>query len=793
MNDPAARGASPTRRTGVWLLTLGLAAALGVGFAQEAPSPTPPPTPASAPRPAPSSTPAEGPEPAASEAPVESARPTNRLAHEQSPYLRQHAHNPVDWYPWGPEAFAKAKREGKLVFLSIGYATCHWCHVMERESFEDKTIAAYLNQHYVAIKVDREERPDVDEVYMTAIQHATGSGGWPLSVWLTPSAEPLPDVAQFEESWGSSLTGGTYFPTPARFGRRTFLDELKVRAELWAEHRAALTEDAAAWTRGLAQALSQQAAPVELDKRALTRGVAALAEVHDPVHGGFGGGSPTRFPMPHTIGFLLRQTARGHPEALPMVTATLDAICSRGLRDHLGGGFHRYSTDPHWKIPHFEKMLYDQAGLTRALVEAHLLTGRADYAAVARETVEFVLAEMRTPGGAFTSAWDADSEGEEGRFYVWSAAELREVLGADYALFAARYSVSDAGNFHELHRAGQAPEPLNHLQLAPGSLEDLARAHGLEPRAADERLSAARAKLLARRRGRTPPLHDDKVLTDWNGLMIGATALAGRALGEPRYTAAAVQAAEFLLRELRRDGQLYHRWRGGEAKVTGLLDDYAFLAGGLLDLYEATYEPRWLREAEVLLQGLLARFWDPDAKGFFQVEAGSGLIARPKPTYDGAIPSGNAAAALALLRLGALSGDDELWRRGEETLASCSAFLAAYGGPAGALGLTALDLKLGPRREVVVAGDPSDPRTRALLRVVEGRFLPRTFTLLRPLGPAAELVAEVPWVAPMTPKGGDPAAFVCTNFACQAPVSSPAALAPLLAPAHIQAPGEGGK
>lgn len=713
---------------------------------------------------------------------MESARPTNRLAQEQSPYLRQHAHNPVDWFPWGEEAFAKARREGKLVFLSIGYATCHWCHVMERESFEDSSIAAYMNEHYVAIKVDREERPDIDEIYMAAIQQATGSGGWPLSVWLTPKGEPLPDLPQFEESWGSSLTGGTYLPTPARFGRRAFMDELRVRVDLWTKHRGALSEDAASWTEGLRQALARPSEPVELGRAALSAGVASLAEVFDSERGGFGGRSQTRFPMPHTLGFLLRQGTEGAPRARAMALTTLDAICRRGLRDHLGGGFHRYSTDPEWAIPHFEKMLYDQAGLVRVLVEAHLASGRSEYAAVARETLDFVLSEMRTPGGAFTSAWDADSEGEEGRYYVWSAAELRAALGADYALFAARYSASAAGNFHELEG-----ERLNHIQLSATPLAELARAQGLEPAAAEARLASARGKLLALRRERTPPLHDDKVLTDWNGLMIGAAACAGRGLGEPRYTAAAVQAAEFLLRELRREGQLYHRWRAGEAKVPALLEDYAFLAGGLLDLYEATTEARWLREARLLLKVALERFWDPEGRGFFQVEAESGLIARPKPTYDGAIPSGNAAAALALLRLGWLSGDAALWERGAETLGFYSSFLARHGGQAGSLGLTALDLSQGPRREVVIAGDPADPRTRALLDVARRRFSPRTLTILRPPGPAAALVAEIPWVAPLAPGPAGPRAYVCTDFACQAPVSTPQALSALLAePARKQ-------
>jgi len=738
---------------------------VGHSLAQESPKPTPGASPT------PSATPA-----AATPAKV---KHTNRLVHEKSPYLRQHAHNPVDWYPWGEEAFEKAKREKKLVFLSIGYATCHWCHVMERESFENEEVARYLNEHYVAIKVDREERPDIDEIYMTAVQSATGRGGWPLSVWLTPDGEPLPDVDEFEKSWGSSLTGGTYFPQPARFGRRAFLAELAVRQDLWSKHRDALAKDAKAWTAGLKRTLVRQGPEVRLQPKALTRGVESLGKVFDVTHGGFGGSSPTRFPMPHTLSFLLRQAQRsGDAATLNLATKTLDSIADRGLRDHLGGGFHRYSVDPRWEIPHFEKMLYDQAGLLRAFAEAYALTGKERYAEITRETAEFVLREMRDPKGGFTSAWDADSEGAEGKFYVWSQAELKEALGPRYPLFAARYSVSDHGNFHE--HPGQTD---NHLQLArtePTDLAELAKLHKLTLPAARESLAAARKILLARRSKRIPPLHDDKVLTDWNGLMIGALAYAGRVLGEARYTEAARRGASFVLKALRPKAQLLHRWREGEAKISGLLEDYAFLTWGLLDLYEATYDPRWLREARVLSDQMVARFWDAEGKGFFQVGAESGLIARPKPTYDGAIPSGNSAAAYVLVRLGAICSEPKRFERGEATLAFYSQLLAHHGGRAGALGLSALDFALGPRREVVIAGDPNSPGTQALLRVVEQRYTPRTVTILRPPGDAKELLAEVPWVEALVPIGGRPTAYVCEGFACKAPVFGPKDLAVLL-------------
>lgn len=647
---------------------------------------------------------------------------------------------------------------------------------MERESFENEKVARYLNKHYVAIKVDREERPDIDEIYMSAIQAATGRGGWPLSVWLTPEGRPLPDVPDFKQGWGSSLTGGTYFPQPARFGRRAFMAELSIRVDLWTKHRDALKEDSKTWTEDLRKSLIRQGPPVKLQPRALSLGVETLAKVFDSTHGGFGGSSPTRFPMPHTMSFLLRQAQRSQDlKTLELATKTLDSICERGLRDHLGGGFHRYSVDPKWEIPHFEKMLYDQAGLLRALAEAYVLTGHARYARVARETADFVLREMRHAKGGFTSAWDADSEGAEGKFYVWTEAELREVLGSRFELFATRYRVSKEGNFHE--HPGQHD---NHLQLAEVDLKVVAKARGLTPKAAREGLAACKKLLLARRAKRIPPLHDDKILTDWNGLMIGALAYAGRALGEDRYVEAARRAATFVLTDLRPQGVLHHRWREGEAKVEGLLDDYAFLAWGFLDLYGASYDPKWLREATRLSDEMTKRFWDAEGKGFFLVTAKSGLIARPKPTYDGAIPSGNSAAALVLVRLGAIRSDTKRFEEGQATLSFYSQLLAHHGGRAAALGLTALDLALGPRREVVIAGDPNSPGTKALLRVVEQRFLPRTITILRPPGDAKELVAEVPWVKSLVPIKGRPTAYVCLGFSCKAPVFTPKALAMLL-------------
>jgi uncharacterized protein len=423
------------------------------------------------------------------EVPVQAHAHTNRLAGEKSPYLLQHAHNPVDWYPWGEEAFEKARREDKPIFLSIGYATCHWCHVMERESFENETVAAYLNEHYVSIKVDREERPDVDDIYMGAVQALTGQGGWPLSVFLTPDKKPF--------------FGGTYFPYPGKYGRPSFLDLLNHITGLWTSDRQRVLGSADAISKHLQESVTSFATGETLGAATLTDAFEQLRRRFDDAHGGWGNG--TKFPTPHVMSFLLRHHARtGEPEALRMTRKTLDAICDGGLRDHLGGGFHRYCVDREWVIPHFEKMLYDQALLVRALVEAHLVTGDARYAAVARETIEFVLREMTTSDGAFTSAWDADSEGVEGKFYVWTQTELQALLGADFLPFAQVYGVTKDGNFDEF--PGE-----NQLVLA-AKVEDVAKKHGLTPAALEQKLAASRAKLLAVRARRVPPLHDDKVL-----------------------------------------------------------------------------------------------------------------------------------------------------------------------------------------------------------------------------------------------------------------------------------------
>ncbi|MCO5171113.1 MAG: thioredoxin domain-containing protein [Planctomycetes bacterium] len=688
---------------------------------------------------------------------METRAQRNRLAGEKSPYLLQHASNPVDWFPWGEEAFDKARREEKPVFLSIGYATCHWCHVMERESFESQEVADFLNARFVSIKVDREERPDVDDVYMGAVQALSGQGGWPLTAFLTPDGKPF--------------FGGTYFPYPSRYGRPSFLDLLGHIHAVWTSDRRKVLTSAGAIAAHLAEGAAHFATGERLGLEALQAAHGQLERRFDRTYGGWGEG--TKFPTPHVLSFLLRFHDRTRDQgALDMVTRTLDAICQGGLRDHVGGGFHRYCVDRTWTIPHFEKMLYDQALLVRALVEAHLVTGDQAYARVARETIDFVLRDMTTPEGAFTSAWDADSEGVEGKFYVWTEAELKALLGDDFAAFARVHGVTAHGNHEEVPGG-------NHLLVVTPVLE-AAKRLGVTPDDLERTLARCRATLLEARARRVPPLHDDKVLADWNGLMIGALAVAARGLGEPRFAEAAARAAAFVLERMRGpDGGLMHRWREGELAVPAMSDDLAFLAWGLLDLYAATRDPRWLGEARRLADDLVRDFRDEAHGGVFLVREGTALIHRPKPTYDGAVPAGNSVAALVLLTLGHLGQDEALAREGGRCLDAAAELLAKAGGHGGTQALQALDLHLGPAREVVVAGDLAVADTQALLRELDRRFLSRTLVVHRPVD-AAPIAALAPFAAAQGPIDGRATAYVCQGYACQRPVHGPGELAALL-------------
>lgn len=631
----------------------------------------------------------------------------NRLAGETSPYLLQHAENPVDWYPWGEEAHARAKVENKPIFLSIGYAACHWCHVMEHESFEDPDIARQLNENFVCIKVDREERPDLDQVYMHAVQMIAGRGGWPMSVFLTPDLRPF--------------YGGTYWPPRDSRGMAGFDRILQAVLEAWRDRPEQVEATATNLTESVRRLETwAEAAPDKLNAAQLSHAAAALERSYDHQHGGFGGAP--KFPHPMDLRVLLRVWQRTRRDGLlTMVTRTLDKMAAGGIYDQLGGGFHRYSVDAQWLVPHFEKMLYDNALLTSAYVEAFQSTGRDDYAKVARETLDYVLREMTGPEGNFFSTQDADSEGEEGKFYVWSRAEVNTLLGDQAERFSYIYDVTDEGNF-------EAQNILNR----PKTWEQCAKILGIPEGELRAEMAACRATLLEARNQRVWPGLDDKTLTSWNGLMIEAMAIAGAVLDEPRYVAAAARAAEFLLKAMRTaDGELAHSWRLGQARIAAYLDDYACLAAGLVALYEATFDERWILEATKLLDVVLERFVDPDGGFFYTSDRHETLIARQKDALDSSVPSGNACAATVLGKLGRLTGDARYANAAERTLQAVTTFLDQYPTGMGQM-LLALDAYLGPTTEFVLVADQEDSDTKAILKDLRRRFLPRASVALRP-------------------------------------------------------------
>ncbi len=697
---------------------------------------------------------------AATKGPEEGAAPTstgekpastgNRLARESSPYLRQHAHNPVDWYPWGDEAFEAAKAADKPVFLSIGYSTCHWCHVMERESFENEAIAAVLNEHFVAIKVDREERPDVDAIYMAAVQRISGRGGWPLSVFLTPDREPF--------------FGGTYYRPD---GFRSLLLGVD---RAWRESREAVNADARNLTDLIRLDESHEKA-VELGDEVLRAAFATFEKVYDGEYGGFG--RAPKFPRTHSLSFLLRYAHRtGDDKATAMVVETLDRMARGGIRDHLAGGFHRYSTDREWLLPHFEKMLYDQALIARSYLEAYQWTRREEFAQIAREIFEYVLRDMTDEHGAFHSAEDADSEGVEGKFYVWTEAEIVEILGeGDAEIFARVYGVESEGNFRDEATGVRTGENILHLARPTTAV---ATELGSTVADLEARLAAMRGRLWEHREGRVRPRKDDKVLADWNGLMISALALGGRVLDEPRFTQAATRAADRVLSVLRdEDGRLLHRYRAGHADIPAFLDDHAFLAFAMLDLFESTFDPRWIDEASRLASEMAARFAGDERGGYFSTPADAkGLLKRARPVYDGAVPSGNSVAALVLARLGRLTSSHEIEAGADAILEGFSAALRAS--PTGSpFMLQALDERLGPPRELVIAGRLADPVAAAMLREVRTRFLPRALVVFRPAEEAAAeaLVRRVPFVEAQRSVDGMATAYACTNYTCELPAT----------------------
>jgi uncharacterized protein len=747
----------------------------------------------------------------------------NALAHEKSPYLLQHAENPVNWLPWGEEAFVRARSEHKPIFLSIGYSTCHWCHVMAHESFESPAIAGILNEHFVPVKVDREERPDVDRVYMTYVQAMTGHGGWPLSAWLTPDLTPF--------------YGGTYFPPEDRQGRAGFASVLNAIAQGWRNDRSKLLAEADRvitalrehYSGGGAERAEAEAGPgpsfIEAASTAFERGFQHFYESFDATNGGFG--SAPKFPRAANLNFLFRVAALQGPatdlgrEAVQMAAATLQAMARGGIHDHVGGGFHRYSVDETWLVPHFEKMLYDQAQIALNCLEARQATGDERFAWLARDIFDYVQRDLTNPEGGFYTAEDADSEvpkagpsqaepaanaqeaasHAEGAFYVWTSAEIAAALGADAGdrtlaeFFSAHFGIEAKGN---------VPEPFDpqgelrgrNILIQRRSLTESAKAFGLTLEQANDQLLAGLARLRRARAMRPRPHLDDKVLTANNGLMISAFARAHQVLGSgseggiaqsagvagpagSSYLDAAIRAAEFVERELYDParGVLFRGWRQGRSAIEGFAEDYAFLVQALLDLYEASFAVRWLQWAEQLQLKMDEQFWDAERGGYYNSRAADpSIVLRLKEDYDGAEPAPSSVAALNLLRLGGMLHQDAYRERGRRTL---EAFRAQWSRAPQALPqmLCALELALESPRHAVIAGNPAEPDFRALASVLHERLGPRRLLLAADGGEGQSwLATRAPWLTEMRPQGGRATVFVCEDFACRAPVSDPAEL-----------------
>jgi len=698
---------------------------------------------------------------------------TNRLINETSPYLLQHAHNPVDWYPWGEEALQKARQENKPILLSVGYSACHWCHVMERESFENEDIAALMNQHFVSIKVDREERPDIDNIYMQAVQAMTQQGGWPMTVFLTPDGRPF--------------YGGTYFPPRDRqYGRETmpgFPRILLTMADYYEHHREEVEEQA----NQVADFLKQRSStplrskgginpvgtmPLEM----LSNASRELAAEFDPVHGGFG--NAPKFPNTMSLEFLLRThqhrlhgeigTKATRPE-LEIVEVSLQHMANGGIYDQLGGGFHRYSVDAAWLVPHFEKMLYDNALLSRLYLHAYLVTGNPFYERIVRETLDYVVREMFSPVGGFYSTQDADSEGEEGKFYVWTPAEIEAALPhEDAALFMLYYDVTQSGNFEGKNILHVDQDAQTVADKAEVSLEALQAS-----------LKRSREILFRVREKRVKPGRDEKILTSWNGLMLRSFAEAARYLDRPDYLQVATQNAEFLLRELYRDGRLLRTFKDGRSHLKGYLEDYTFLADGLLALYETSFDPRWFVEARRLMDEAIKLFADEQNGGFFDTGSDhEALVSRPKDIMDNATPAGNSVAADVLLRLAAFTGEEEYRQRADDYLRPIADVMVQHPQAFGHV-LGALDFAISQSKEIAITGDPHQPDTRALLEVVNTRYLPNS--VLACAAPTnLEAIQAIPLLADRPQKDDKATAFVCQNFACLAPVNAPEELEKLL-------------
>jgi len=656
----------------------------------------------------------------------------NRLINETSPYLLQHANNPVDWYAWGPEALERAAKEEKLILLSIGYSACHWCHVMEHESFENPDIAEVMNSHFVNIKVDREERPDLDQIYMTSVQIMTGSGGWPMTMFLLPTGEPI--------------FGGTYFPPDDRYGRPGFRRVLETIAEAYRTRREEILENAKGFREHLERQTFLKGQGDTIDASILEAAYRAMGSRFDPREGGFGGAP--KFPPSMTVDFLLRYHYRtGDAQALHMATLTLDKMAHGGMYDQVGGGFHRYSTDDHWLVPHFEKMLYDNALLARVYVDAYRSIGDRLYKRIAEETLDFVVREMRDPSGAFYSTQDADSEGVEGKFYVWSLAEFRQVAGEDADQLADYFDVTDHGNW----------EHTNILHVARDADDQL-----------ESKVESAKKKLYAAREKRIRPGRDEKVLTDWNGLMLRAFAEAASCFDRADYRAIAEANADFILQTLWDGTRLLHSYKDGRARFNGYLDDYANMVDGLFALYQLTFDYKWLDAAIRISDRMIEQFWDDKNGGFyFTASDHERLLTRTKDFFDNATPSGNSVAADVLLRMAAVLDRQDYRKKAEDVFLATAGLLKQYASGFGRM-LSGFDFFIGPSKEVALAGSPD-----LFLPILRKRYLPRIVV-------AAGGDDRITLLRDRRTLDGKPAAYLCENFTCRQPVTDTASLEQLL-------------
>ena len=669
---------------------------------------------------------------------------TNRLIRETSPYLLQHAHNPVDWFPWGRQAFEAAQNEDKPIFLSIGYSTCHWCHIMEQESFTNERIAEIMNENFINIKVDREQHPEVDDTYMKAVQAMTGSGGWPLSVFLTPHGRPF--------------FGGTYFPEKDMYGRSSFDKILLAVAMTWKSKRDEVLKSAGN-IKEIIESSQIEKKKKQLSLKILENASLDLINSFDSTYGGFG--QAPKFPQATALSLLLNYWFRTKQDnAIEVVEFTLNAMSKGGIYDQIGGGFHRYSTDQQWLVPHFEKMLYDQALLSRTYIHAYQVTGKEQYAQIARGILDYVLRDMTDKAGGFYSAEDADSEGCEGKFYIWQPDQIKEILGTKGAeIFNAYYGITAEGNFE----SGK-----NILNITV-SKEELAERFGKDLEQIEEILTGANARLLKEREKRPRPYRDDKIITGWNGMMISSFASVGSILGEEKYIAAASNAAEFFLNILRQKGRLMRYYRAGQAVDLAFLDDYAFMSLCLLDLYEATFVPQWLAEARNLIDQMIELFTDENNGAFFMVgKDAEHLTTNYKPSYDTSIPSGNSAAALALAKIGKLTFSSKFSNIAKQIIDDFSESISKSPTSFSNM-LIAQDFLLGPTQEIIITGDIEQVTTKEMLKITRKFFLPNSLKLFRPSGTAGQTIDNlIPFLKEL-PKESKTCAYFCENYTCRKP------------------------